>query len=224
MFDLYRGTYPVWLCVGAPVIPGFFWSSLQLHTRRDILNQSFFIHCLATKLNSVILLFVFLSFQYIQVYSTAFPNGWLGNIQKMFVCCTYSIGSPKVGDSPTWGTERVEFVHRKCFDKNSSDWETWFYIKANFFFFYGFFPPILSQLYKESEFCITYAKGVNNNLWTETKKCWTVNITCPLWFDSTWFVEICTYLLVFLDVSYLQTGWYVLPHRWLRHHVRPKCW
>jgi len=99
----------------------------------------FFIHCLATKLNSVILLIVFLSFCYIQVYATAFPTGWLGNIQKMFVCCTNSIGSPKVGDSPTWGTERVEFVRRKCFDKNSSDWETWFYIKANFSFFCGFF-------------------------------------------------------------------------------------
>jgi uncharacterized membrane protein len=52
-------------------------------------------------MNRVIFLIVFLSFQYIQVYSTAFPTGLLGDIQKMFVCCTNSIGSQNVGDSRT---------------------------------------------------------------------------------------------------------------------------
>jgi hypothetical protein len=47
MFDLYCGTYRVGLCVGAPVIPGFLWSSLQVHTRRDILNQSILLHPLS---------------------------------------------------------------------------------------------------------------------------------------------------------------------------------
>jgi hypothetical protein len=146
MFDLYCGAYPVWLCVGAPVIPGFFWSSLQLHTRRDILNQSFLLHPLSC--NKTEECYPSFCVSQLPVYSTAFPTGWLGNIQKMFVCCTYSIGSPKVGDSPTWGTERVQFVRRKCFDKNSSDWETWFCIKANFFFFYVFFLPFCRNCIK----------------------------------------------------------------------------
>ena len=116
------------------------------------ISPFFFIHGLATKLCSVIFLFVFLSFQYIQAYSTAFPIGWLGNIQKMFVCCTNSIGSQKVGDSPTWGTERVQFVHRKCVDKNSSDWETWCYIRANVFPLTVFFLPFCSNCIQNQNF------------------------------------------------------------------------
>jgi len=141
MFDFYCGPYPVWLCVGAPVIPGFLWSSLQVHSRRDILNSS----SVVLKQNWTVLSFfscfsAFSIFKYIlRLFLLADWEIW--NIQKMFVCCTNSIGSQNVGDSPTWGTACVEFVHRKCFDKNSSDWETWFYIKANFFFFFYSFSP-----------------------------------------------------------------------------------
>jgi len=47
-------------------------------------------------------------------------------------------------------------------------------------------------------------------------------LSSVVWYNT---IERNLYLFIgFLDVSYLLTGWYVLPHWWLRHHVRPKCW
>jgi len=70
MFDLYCGMYPVWLYVGAPVVPGFLWSSMQVHTRRDILDQPILLQPLSCKQNLAVLAFfwcfsVFSIFKYI---------------------------------------------------------------------------------------------------------------------------------------------------------------